>query len=119
MTITFPASLPQEFHQQNFQITPPEGAVRSEMDTGKAYQRKRFTAAVRPVRGRMWLDQDQYTTLLNFWQNTTSMGALEFEWSDPVTGDPATFRFIATEPPQITAVTGKLYQVRISAEIIP
>jgi hypothetical protein len=119
MSISWPASLPQEFHQQNFQITPPQGAIRTDMETGKAYQRRRFTAAVQPVRGKMWLDATQYSTLLNFWENTTAMGALEFEWVHPITGAPAIFRFIATETPQITVVSGDIYQVQLNLEIIP
>jgi len=119
MSITWPASLPQEFHQQNFQITPPQGAIRTDMETGKAYQRRRFTAAVQPVRGKMWLDATQYSTLLSFWENTTAMGALEFSWVHPVTGNAAVLRFIANEPPNITTIAGDLYEVQINAEIIP
>lgn len=115
----WPASLPQEFHQQGFSIQNPTGAVRTDMDTGKPFQRRRYTAAVTPVSGRMWLTSDQYETLLNFWENTLGMGAVEFDWVHPITGSAETFRFDATSPPQITAVTGELYQVQLRLEIIP
>jgi hypothetical protein len=47
------------------------------------------------------------------------MGALEFDWEHPITGDSATVRFIANEPFSITALSGDQYQVRMNLEIIP
>jgi hypothetical protein len=67
----------------------------------------------------MYLDKSQYATLIDFWRNTLAMGALEFDWEHPITGDPATVRFIANEPFAITALSGDQYQVRMNLEIIP
>ena len=89
------------------------------MDTGKAFQRRRYTAAVQSVQGKMWLDQDQYATLLDFWTVTTAMGAIEFSWVHPITGNGATFRFNTGEPPRITTITAGLYEVQLTMEIIP
>lgn len=116
---TWPASLPQEIHQQDFQLSAPEGAIRSDMDTGKPFQRQRFTAAVQEFNARIWVDTEQYDTLIAFWKNTTAHGAIEFDWKHPVTGDPATVRFVATNPINVTAVSGQLYQISMSLELIP
>lgn len=115
----WPTTLPQELHQQGFSIQNPTGAVRTDMETGKAFQRRRYTAAVQPVSGQMFLTKEQYTTLLVFWRDTLGMGALEFDWVHPITGDLAKFRFNSNNPPQLSAVTGDLYQVRLSLEIVP
>jgi len=116
---TWPSTLPQEFHQQGFSLDFPEGAIRTDMDTGKPFQRKRFSAAVQPVRGQMWLSPSQYDDLIEFWDNTLGMGALDFDWVHPITGNPVKMRFVADSPPAISSVTADLYQVRLSMEIIP
>lgn len=116
---TWPSSLPQTFHQQGFEISAPAGAIRTEMDTGVPFQRRRYSAAVEPVVGKMWLDSTQYGTLLDFWRTTTAMGAIEFSWVHPITGNAAQFRFNATEPPRVTVVTASLFEVQLSLEILP
>jgi len=115
----WPSTLPQKIQQQNFQISAPEGAIRTDMETGKPFQRRRFTAAVQPFSAQIWVDATQYSTLIDFWRNTLAMGALEFDWVHPITGDSATVRFIANEPFSITALSGDQYQVRMNLEIIP
>jgi len=116
---TWPSTLPQKLHQDGFSIKPPTGAIRTSMATGKAFQRKRFTAAVQPVSGRMYLTPQQYETLIDFWENTLAMGSLEFDWVHPITGDAATFRFPANKPPTISVVDGEVYGVNMQLEIIP
>lgn len=116
---TWPSTLPQEFHQNGFSIKPPVGAIRTSMSTGKAFQRRRYTAAVQPISGRMWLTADQYSTLIAFWENTLAMGSLEFDWVHPITGDAATFRFPADKPPTISVVDGEVYGVNMQLEIVP
>jgi len=116
---TWPSSLPQDVHQQDFQLQAPEGAIRTDMDTGKAFQRQRFTAAVQPFRARIWVDSTQYSTLFDFWKNTLSHGALEFDWKHPITDEAAVLRFVANSPISISAVSGELYQVSLNLEIIP
>jgi len=116
---TWPSSLPQEVHQQGFNIETPSGAVRTEMDTGKPFQRQRFTAAVQPFSARVWLDADQYATFDEFYRDTLGQGALEFDWKHPITGDATAVRFDVTNPPRITAIAGDQYQVQMRLEIIP
>lgn len=116
---TWPETLPQEFHREGFSMDFPDGAIRTDMETGQAFQRRRYTAAVQPLQGKMWLDQDQYATLLEFWTVTTGMGATQFSWVHPLTGDAASFRFNTSEPPRITTITAGLYEVQLTMEILP
>lgn len=116
---TWPASLPQDLHQQGFSIGLPSASIRTSMSTGKAYQRKRYTAAVQPVSGRLWLDATQYQTLIDFWENTLGMGSLEFDWKHPITDEDVSMRFVSNKPPTIGAVNGDIYGVNMQLEIIP
>ena len=116
---TWPSTLPQRLHQQGFQYQAPQGAIRTDMEFGKAFQRRRFTAAVEPFSGQMYLDKAQYATLLDFWRNTLAMGSLEFTWVHPITEDPATIRFIASEPFGISVASGEVLTVKVNFEVIP
>jgi len=116
---TWPSTLPQRLHTSGFQISAPDGAIRSETSTGKPYQRQRFTAAVQPFSGRIYVDASQYETLINFWKNALGHGALEFDWVHPITQSPATVRFNASEPPQVSATSGEIFAVQLSLELIP
>lgn len=115
----WPSSLPQKFHQTGFSIKPPVGGIKTNMSTGKAFQRRRYSAAVQPVSGRMYLTKAQYQTLFDFWENTLEMGVLEFDWVHPITSNPVKMRFDATKPPTLGAVDGEIYGVNLQMEIIP
>jgi len=115
----WPTSLPQEIHQNGFNIGFQNGAIRTEMETGKPFQRQRFTAAVEPFSARIWLTQDQYNTFDTFYRDTLGHGALEFDWKHPVTGEAATIRFDASSPPRLSALSGDQYQVQMNLEVIP
>jgi hypothetical protein len=67
----------------------------------------------------MYLDSTQYETLLAFWRNTLAMGSLEFDWVHPITEQPATVRFIASNPFSISVASGEVYNVNLNLEIIP
>jgi hypothetical protein len=116
---SWPASLPQRLHQQGFQYQAPTGSIRTDMEFGKPFQRRRFTAAVEPFSGQMYLDKDQYSTLLAFWKNTLAMGSLEFDWVHPITEEAATVRFVADSPFSISVASGEVYTVKLNLEIIP
>lgn len=116
---TWPESLPQELHQQGFAYQGPQGSIRTEMEFGKSFQRRRFTAAVEPFSGQIYLDKEQYETLLNFWKNTIAMGSLEFNWKHPITEEDATVRFVSSSPFTVSVASGEVFIVELNLEIIP
>jgi len=116
---SWPSTLPQRLHQQGFSYQAPEGGIRTDMEFGKPFQRRRFTAAVEPFAGQMYLDKTQYGTLLDFWRNTLAMGSLEFDWVHPITEEPAVIRFIASEPFKISVASGEVFTVKLNFEVIP
>jgi len=89
------------------------------MEFGKPFQRRRFTAAVEPFSGQMYLDKTQYSTLLDFWRNTLGMGSLEFDWVHPITEEAAVIRFMADKPFTISVASGEVFTVKLNLEVIP
>lgn len=116
---TWPSSLPQDVTLNSFDQEFPNGAVRAETDSGPAFQRQRFTAAPEPFAGTMIIDKTQYNTLLDFWKNTTNMGATPFDWKHPITGNAATVQFDVSSPPSISLLGQDLIEVSLNFEVLP
>lgn len=116
---TWPATLPQKLHVQQWRMTMPDGAARQDMDAGPAYQRRRFSAAPEIHRGKMWLDLTQWQTLRTFWVDELGMGAVPFDWQHPLTGAAAEVQFDTSQPPRVTGITGVQYEVTMVIEVLP
>ena len=121
---TWPASLPQTLL---YDLTEKRqaGKVRSQMDTGPAKQRKRFTATVKEYVGALILTQAQLATFKTFYETTLGEGVDSFTWVDPFTEVSASLRFGDGEPevqmvrPSDT-LADRLYHVSIpSLEKLP
>lgn len=122
MTAVWPESLPQDLRVAELESTFPDGAIRTQMDAGPAIVRGRFTAAVEPSTGRLFMDSDQLQTFMDFWKTTIRMGSLAFEWVDPRTGAACSVRF--TGPPRYNPRTPRMvatgvWDVGIAFEVMP
>lgn len=116
--IDWPAGLPQRPSWTNYQETPPNLVVRTQMDSGPPKVRRRFTAGVRPFKcGFDVLTATEIATLDDFFLNTTGGGALRFNWIHPRTGVAAELRFVSA--PAYTAIGGLSYSVTMDMEILP
>jgi len=117
MTIpTWPTTLPN-LEIGGFSIAGASNLLRSNMDAGPAKQRRRFTWGPRPVTGRVTLDDTQMTAFLTFYRNSLLDGAVRFEWTDPITGATAEFRF--TSRYEATKRGARLFSVELPLEILP
>lgn len=120
-SIVWPVSLPQELRIADHAATFPSGAIRTQMDAGPAKVRKRFTAAPVPHSGSLLVTGTQLQTLWDFFTDSLQMGAEEFEWVDPRTGDAAMVRF--TEPPRTAPRaprgSSNYWRVDLSIEVMP
>jgi len=114
---TWPATLPQVLQVSGFEETLGAFTIRTQMDAGPAKQRRRFTAAPRPVTGSITVDADGWDDFVEFYETTLEGGSLSFDWVKPGTATPATFRF--TAPPSRTAFGGDIYIVSMQLEILP
>lgn len=119
---TWPASLPQTLL---YDLTGMRqaGKVRSQMDTGPAKQRKRFTAVAKEYDGALILTQAQVATFNTFYETTLGEGAVSFDWIDPYLDTSASLRFRAE--PEVTLVrpsdtlANRLYRVTMPLERLP
>jgi hypothetical protein len=118
----WPPSLPQSLLASLTRKRQP-GKIRSQMDTGPAKQRARFTAVVEEYEGGLYLTGAELTIFYTFYNDTLGMGAASFDWIDPVTDAAATLRF--KDEPEDTLVRpgedpdDRLYRVSISLEKLP
>jgi hypothetical protein len=92
------------------------------MDAGPAKQRRRYTAVPRTIAMNMAITGNARAVLDAFYRDTLQEGCLPFEWEDPATDEPVSFRFIA--PPRYTLVAGgtvgeRLWGVDLQLEILP
>lgn len=117
---TWPASLPQSILLQDLEVGfPGPTAIRVPMDSGPAFQRQRFTASTTPVQGSVWVSLTEYTTLVDFWQNTLAGGSLAFNWKHPITEEAVEMQFLAGQPPNAVARAGTDVLVELRLEILP
>lgn len=116
---TWPSSLPQKVQVEQFSHEIGTGAVRTEMEAGPDFQRRRSTAAPESFRGRIWLTAAEYETFRTFWRDELGDGALAFDWQHPVTLNAARVQFDVTSPPRVSAVSGEQFALTMQFEVLP
>jgi hypothetical protein len=122
MAAVWPAALPTRMAQNPGAIEqPPDLVLETQMDVGLPKARRRYTAGFRLVQGSLILTRAQRATLDDFYINVLQGGALPFDWIHPITGEPATLRFMPqpnglryrqTEPDSINYIIAEM-QLRI------
>lgn len=117
MAASWPSSLPQSLVSDGFAFTQQDQTIRTEMSAGPAFVRRRFTAAMIPFGGSIFVDADQFDTLWSFYNNTLNGGTDPFTWKHPVTEVSASVRF--TGVPTVAAAGGEFYRVNMQLEILP
>jgi hypothetical protein len=114
----WPPSLPPKLLQAGYKESAPETALRTKMDAGPAKVRQRFSAAVRPISGRMLLTSEQQLEAFErFFLVDCAGGALQFQWAHPRTGAPVNMRF--TKAPDYVALAPGLVELTLALEIMP
>jgi len=115
---TWPASLPQTLLQASYKETLPRTKIRTQMDAGPPKQRRRYTAAPRPITACQNLTTTQVADLKTFHNTTLQGGALAFDWTDPIPGSgTVSFRFVSE--PELVPLSGKLHRAAYELEIMP
>ncbi len=100
---TWPASLPQN-PLVGLGDQDGDSVLRTNMDTGPATRRNRYTAITQSVSFPMVLTGTQRVTFDTFYRTTISNGALAFDWTDPV--DDSTVSMAFKSPPKWSLVVG-------------
>lgn len=114
---TWPVGLQQKLDSESFEKKFGSTSTRSDMDTGPAKVRSRFTDAVDNYGCSILLDFSEYNTLQTFFKTTLNNGTLPFLFVDPFTETEETFRFV--EPPSIRALGGRTFRVSMTWEKLP
>jgi hypothetical protein len=119
----WPPALPQSPRLEDLQETPPSLAIRTSMDVGPAKVRRRAVAGVTTWTMSLIVTAAQRIALLDFFTDVCEAGAVPFDWKNPSTGVPASFRWVGV--PSIkamsmrSAVGGGRHLVRFTLEELP
>jgi hypothetical protein len=91
--ITWPAELPDGFLEDGLSLEPQNNVIRTSMDAGPKKARRRYTAAAVQFTGKQAFDLNEFALFETFYKTVLADGALRFNFTDPVTGKIAEFRF--------------------------
>lgn len=113
----WPVTLPQRPNQDTYEETAQVQVVRTQMDVGPDFVRRRSTAAPVVFRMSMKLTSAQIDTLDAFYTNTLFGGVSTFTWEHPRTDAAGTFRFLSS--PSYSTLGGVWYLAAFSVELLP
>ena len=118
----WPATLPQRLLSDTT-VKDDESRAITNMDSGPASVRNRFTAITQTVKGSIILTGAQLTIFNTFFRTTIKHGSLTFTWIHPFTEAAVDIRF-KSKPEwacikTALAVDDRLYQSSFELEIQP
>ena len=113
----WPTSLPSNLNADDYQETRGDGVIRTSMDAGPEFVRRRYSATPTMIRGSLIISNTDVATLDTFYATTTAMGSASFTWTHPRTGAAVDMRFMG--PPAYQAISNDLYQVSLTFQIDP
>lgn len=117
MAESFPGTLQQLLNEAGFTQQLGNTSIRSDMETGLAKVRQRYTKPVDTFNCTIDLERDDYNTLITFYRTTLSGGTKTFNYNHPMTGIQSEFRF--TQPPNMKPKGGLWFTVSMVWEEIP
>lgn len=117
---TWPMSMPQVPLHASYSedLSPRDVVLRTQMDTGAAKTRLRYTAGIELVSCSYDITTTQLVAFKNFLANDISYGADFFDFPHPRTGDTVTARIVT--PIEPATPSGRTYWMLIlSIELLP
>lgn len=115
----WPSALPRDMDTSSFNESPPSTTIRTEMDTGPAKVRQRFTAAPRPIKGDILMTDAQVEIFDQFYNQTIAGGSLPFEFTHPRTRQTVVVRFVNRPTYKPNAGSDTFYLVTLDLEVLP
>lgn len=116
-SIDWPATLPQTLQRDGLSTKDQSAVVRTDMDTGPAKVRLRFTAAVENIKGNILLTEEQLAIFQTFFRTTTKRGTLRFNMLHPVSCQTKEFRFKGE--PDINPSSEGHFIASLELEVLP
>lgn len=117
MAETFPPTLQEKLNEEGFSQTYGDTTIRSDVDTGLAKVRQRYTKAVDKFACTINLNKEDYNTLTTFYKTTLAGGSKTFNYDHPFTEVASEFRFVS--PPSMKPKGGLWFTVTMQWEEIP
>ena len=116
----WPPTLPDRFLAGGFNMASANTALRTEMDTGVAKTRRRYSVSIFNVTGRIVVRENdtltEMSTLMEFWDSTLGQGAKWFEWTHPANpNETKEFRFL--KQPNYRFIDADQWSVDLSLEM--
>lgn len=115
---SWPGSLPQFVLEQGYDETLPDQSIESQMETGPAKARRRFTTNVTKFQVQVAMDQTQASTFETFYSDTLEGGTLTFDWVHPITRVAKTFRFRKPVPKKRAVMAGNVIIYSLTLETL-
>ncbi len=117
---TWPGTLPTKVMQDGFAEGQPNAAIRTQMDSGPAKQRNRFTTLNLPFSGTFIMTSAQVDTFWTFYRTTLGNGAGSFDGLPHLrTGATVVHRFDVSSEPQVRALGWDSYAVSVKLDLLP
>jgi hypothetical protein len=113
----WPSTLPSAPLAEKYRETPPDTALRTQMETGPAKLRQRTTAGVRLFQMEYLVDAAQMASLDAFYRDDLMGGILAFDFPHPRGGGTLSCRFRA--PPAFAAANGEYFRAAVALEALP
>lgn len=119
---TWPTTLPQSFLLDSYAESEQDGRIRTAMDAGPDFVRRRYSAVSVGYSGSMILSAGQVAILRAFYADTLSGGVATFAWHPLGRHNDSpqvilTMRFLS--PPSYRAISQTLFQVDMAMEALP
>lgn len=112
----WPSELQQYLNRESFRRQRQDTNITSEVETGPRKVRRRFTNAQTYLRATIWVHQDDFNILEDFYVIDLADGTGTFDFDDPTTGETKQFRF--TQPYQANALGGVYFRVTMDWESV-
>lgn len=121
MAIAWPVTVPDMFESSGFGYDADSGLLRSDMDSGPAKVRRRFTSTTKNMTGTIIMSRTQFQTWETWFEDTIFHGALSFTMTDPVNGGTMTVRIVSGKSgkPYSWSQTGLLVSLNLTIEKLP
>ncbi len=116
--IDWPLTLPQTVVLDGYSNPFPDAVIRTQMEAGPDFVRRRSTAAPEPATWSIRLTPAQVDILKNFYEVTLDMGALRFNFPHPRLKTTVAVRFTAAPDPKPVAGLNR-WTCALNLEVLP
>lgn len=83
MSVAWPSTVPDTFDQGSYNYEPQSGVITSEMSTGYAKKRRRFTAISKYHSGSIILTTNEMEAFETWFYSIAGYGTEDFTFTDP------------------------------------